>query len=285
MRTVTPSGTTAIGLGGKPRRLAAAGGAVWAALDDGGLVRVDPVSGRVTAVAELPSSLFDVEVASSLVWVSAPYDHKVFGVDPATGRIVQTVRTSAPGPRGMALSGDSLWVAAGADLLELDAANGEVRRTISLPGVTSAYDLAVTDDAVWVTDERGTAVSRVPLSGGAVRQVQVGAGSTGVAVDGGAVWVALVATNRMVRLDEGSGAILSRPSLPSPGLAVATVGTSVWVGVPDADLVVSFDARSGRQTRRWSVGDFPPYVVGVGDSVFVSSYNSGQVVRVPLDQR
>ena len=36
VRTVTPSGTTAIGLGGKPRRLAAAGGSVWAALDDGG---------------------------------------------------------------------------------------------------------------------------------------------------------------------------------------------------------------------------------------------------------
>ena len=72
VRTVTPSGTTAISLGGKPRRLAVAEGSVWAALDDGGLVRVDPASGKVTTVAELPSSLFDVEVGSSLVWVSAP---------------------------------------------------------------------------------------------------------------------------------------------------------------------------------------------------------------------
>jgi streptogramin lyase len=217
--------------------------------------------------------------------------------DRATARATSSAASTTPvsvdhavievgfAPHRLSVADGSVWVATGADLVELDAASGEVRRTISLPGVTSAYDLAVTDDAVWVTDERGTAVSRVPLSGGAVRQVQVGAGSTGVAADGGAVWVALGTTNRMVRLDEDSGAILSRPSLPSPGLAVARVGSSVWVGVPDADLVVSFDARSGRQTRRWLVGDFPPYVVGVGVSVFVSSHNSGQVVRVPLDQR
>ena len=74
VRTVTPTGTTAVGLGGKPVRLAAVGGSVWAALDDGGVVRVDPATGQASTVAELPSSLFDIEVARRWVWVSQPFD-------------------------------------------------------------------------------------------------------------------------------------------------------------------------------------------------------------------
>ena len=176
--------------------------------------------------------------------------------------MVHTVTTGSPGPRGMQLVGDSLWFAAGAELFEVDADTGQVRRTLALPGVTHPYDVAVTGDAAWVTDSRGPSVTRLPLSGGPAQQVPVGTGSTGVVAAGGAIWVALAATDNLIRLDPDTGAVLSRPSLPAPGLALNVIGPSVWAGVPDADLVVSFDAASGRQTRRWAVGDYPPYVVG-----------------------
>ncbi len=257
---------------------------MWAALDDGGVVRVDPASGRASTVAELPSSLFDIEVASRWVWVSEPYDGRVQAIDPETGRVVHTVTTGSPGPRGMPLVGDSLWFAAGAELFEVDADTGQVRRTLALPGVTLPYDVAVTGDAAWVTDARSTSVNRVPLSGGPAQKVPVGTGSTGVVAAGGAVWVALAATDNLIRLEPDTGAVLSRPALPAPGLALNVIGSSVWAGVPDADLVVSFDAASGQQTRRWAVGDYPPYVVGTGGAVYVSSNESGEMVRVPLDQ-
>ncbi len=285
VRTVTPTGTTAVGLGGKPVRLAAVGGSVWAALDDGGVVRVDPATGQASTVAELPSSLFDIEVARRWVWVSQPFDARVEAIDPETGRVVHTVTTGSPGPRGMQLVGDSLWFAAGGGLSEVDADTGQLRRTLALPGVTHPYDVAVTGDAAWVTDSRGPAVIRLPLSGGPAQHVSVGTGSTGVVAAGGAIWVALVGTDSLIRLDPDTGAVLSRPSLPAPGLALNVIGPSVWAGVPDADLVVSFDAASGRQTRRWAVGDYPPYVVGDHDAVYVSSNKSGEMVRVPLDQR
>ncbi len=258
---------------------------MWAALDDGGVVQVDPVSGQARTVAELPSSLFDIEVASRWVWVSQPFDRRVQAIDPETGRVVHTVTTGSPGPRGMTLVGDSLWFAAGAELFEVDAGTGKARRTLALPAVTLPYDVAVTDDVAWVTDARSTSVNRVPLSGAPALQVPVGAGSTGVVATGGAVWVALAATENLVRLEPDTGAVLSRPSLPAPGLALNVIGSSVWAGVPDADLVVSFDATSGKQTRRWAVGDYPPYVVGSDDAVYVSSNESGEMVRVPLDQR
>ena len=178
VRTVTPTGTTAVELGGKPLRLAAVRGSVWAALDDGGVVRVDPASGQASTVAELPSSMFDIEVARRWVWVSQPFDKRVQAIDPETGRVVHTVTTGSPGPRGMQLVGDSLWFAAGAELFEVDADTGQVRRTLALPGVTLPYDVAVTGDAAWVTDSRGTSVTRLPLSGGPAQQVPVGTGST-----------------------------------------------------------------------------------------------------------
>jgi hypothetical protein len=153
------------------------------------------------------------------------------------------------------------------------------------PCITHPYDVVVTGDAAWVTDSQGTSVTRLPLFGGAAQQVPVGTGSLGVVAAGGAIWVALAGTDNLIRLDPDTGAVLSRPSLPAPGLALSVIGSSVWGGVPDADLVVSFDAASGRQTRRWAVGDYPPYVVGADDVVYVSSNKSGEMVRVPLDQR
>ena len=191
----------------------------------------------------MPSSLFDIEVASRWVWVSQPFDRRVQAIDPETGRVVHTVTTGSPGPRGMTLVGDSLWFAAGAELFEVDAGTGKARRTLALPAVTLPYDVAVTDDVAWVTDARSTSVNRVPLSGAPALQVPVGAGSTGVVATGGAVWVALAAT------DEPRAGWNRTPAPFSPARrcrrlvsALNVIGSSVWAGVPDADLVVSFDA-------------------------------------------
>ena len=159
-------------------------------------------------------------------------------MDPATGRVAHTVTTGSPGPRGMALVGDSLWFAAGDELFEIDVDTGQVRRTLALPGATLPYDVAVSGDAVWVTDSRSTSVNRVPLSGGPAQKVPVGTGSTGVVAAGGAVWVALTATDKPHPVGPG---YRLRP-LPT---STAGAGTG-----PERDRILGVGGRPGCRPGR-----------------------------------
>ena len=280
--TVEPRGATRIALGSTPTRVTADGDTLWVALGTGSLARVDAATDRVTRVGDLPSIPFDVQPAGGLLWVSLPNDNRVVAIDPADGRLVHSVPTTAPGPRGLTSAGSSIWATAGTRLLQIDARTGETTRSVSLPGAVLPYDVSVSADAAWVTDSRAPTVTRVPLDGGAPSSLDVGGPTVGTVVSGESVWVGLKETPALLRLDPDSGAVRSRVPLPAAPLGLAVVAGDVWATSPDADRVLSFDGASGRRTRDWKVGDFPPIVTGDDTTVWVSSNLSNELVKVPL---
>ena len=280
--SVEPRGTTRIALGGAPSRVTADGDVLWVALGTGSIARVDTATDMVTRVGELPSIPFDVQPAGGLLWVSLPNDNRVVAIDPADGRLVHSVPTTAPGPRGLTAAGSSIWATAGTRLLQIDAATGETTRSVALPDAVLPYDVSVTADAAWVTDSRAPVVTRVPLDGGDPSSVDVGGPTVGTVASAGSVWVGLKEEPALLRLDPDSGAVRSRAPLPAATLGLAVVAGDVWATAPDADRVLSFDGASGRKTRDWRVGDFPPIVAGDGSTVWVSSNLSNELVKVPL---
>jgi sugar lactone lactonase YvrE len=282
VETVEPRGSTRVALGSAPSRVTADGDTVWVALATGSLARVDAATDHVDRVGELPSIPFDVQPAGGLLWVSLPNDNRVVALDPTDGRLVHSVPTTAPGPRGLTSAGSSIWATAGTRLLQIDARTGETTRTVAVPGGVLPYDVSVSADAAWVTDSRARTVTRVPLDGGAPTSFDVGGPTVGTVVSGGAVWVGLKDAPALLRLDPDSGATLSRVRLPATPLGLAVVAGDVWATAPDADRVLSFDGASGRRTRDWKVGDFPPIVAGDDKTVWVSSNASNELVKVPL---
>jgi DNA-binding beta-propeller fold protein YncE len=99
---------------------------------------------------------------------------------------------------------------------------------------------------LWVTGAERT-VTPIDLASGAVRPpVAVGNGPIGVAVGGGAVWVANGDDGTVSRLDAVSGARRGDDVRVGSGpIAVEVSGDDVWVLNQDASTVSHLSARTG----------------------------------------
>jgi DNA-binding beta-propeller fold protein YncE len=132
-------------------------GKIWVANHgDKTLSRVRPGQPRQVETIRLPAVPDQVAAGAGAVWVTSGASNSVLRVDPATGAVKQ-IRAGA-GPSGIAAGSDQVWVAAGGD------------------GTVSSIDAK-------------------SASGGdaKVGTIRLGFRPVSVAVDTGAVWVALAA--------------------------------------------------------------------------------------------
>ena len=99
--------------------VAVVGGAVWVTSVNGKLLRVNPATNRVAAQIPIGDYSFDVEASDDAVWATsevnvnnyASYTHRVTRVDPASGRVVESV--DVKNVSGLALSGGEAWMTTG----------------------------------------------------------------------------------------------------------------------------------------------------------------------------
>ncbi len=113
-----------------------AGGALWAASSENGLVeKIDPASDRVAARAKLHGWISDLAVAGGSVWAAVTPDDVVFRLSADDASVEQTV-PAGEGPESLAGSRDALWIAnsRGRALTRIDVRSG-ARRTVALTGV------------------------------------------------------------------------------------------------------------------------------------------------------
>jgi len=182
----------------------AGGGSVWVAADQGSeVVRVSPQRNRVVAHIPAGDGPASMAFAGGTAWVVNHRDTTITRIDLATNKSTRLVRLGGDGaPERMIWLRGSLWITGrGTDLLQVNPADGSVRRTIEIGG--SGIDLVAYGDHVWVptrsaeVDPSGfptmDALKRVSVSSGAVSTVVRSSGRLdvhGLAVAGGAVWIA-----------------------------------------------------------------------------------------------
>jgi streptogramin lyase len=180
------------------------GGSVWVAADQGSeVVRVSPQRNRVVAHVPAGDGPASIAFAGGTAWVVNHRDTTITRIDLATNKSTRLVRLGGDGaPERMIWLRGSLWITGrGTDLLQVNPADGSVRRTIEIGG--SGIDLVADGDHVWVptrsaeVDPSGfptmDALKRVSVSSGAVSTVVRSSGRLdvhGLAVAGGAVWIA-----------------------------------------------------------------------------------------------
>jgi hypothetical protein len=156
-------------------RLAAGAGAVWAATTAGRqLLRIDPRTARVTASLPVPAEA--VAADGSGVWAvccgAGARRGQLTRVDPASGRVTKVM--SLPGhPYAVGTGPSGVWVlGAGGRIWRVDPASNRVVATIRLPSGVSfrgdgvdtgdpSGDVAVTQDAVWLSDPAAATVWRI----------------------------------------------------------------------------------------------------------------------------
>jgi YVTN family beta-propeller protein len=112
VRAATGSVQSPIHVGAGPRGIAVTNGAVWVGNSlEQSVSRIDRTTGSVVTipVGDGPQS---VVAGAGGVWVSGEFDGSVTKIDPASNRARGSVATGSS-PRGLAVVGSSLWVAAG----------------------------------------------------------------------------------------------------------------------------------------------------------------------------
>jgi virginiamycin B lyase len=176
--------------------VSAGAGAVWGSTG-AGLLRVDPRGARVVARVRVATGKAPVAVGAGGVWaVCCVDDHqrgrgRLSRVDPVTNRVVATIQL--PGwPDAVGAGPSGVWVrGAHGPVWQVDPASNSVVATIRVPGGLGRTrgSVAVTAQAVWVSDPANTALVQFDPRSGQVVERWVAAGGA-LAVLDGRVWTA-----------------------------------------------------------------------------------------------
>jgi virginiamycin B lyase len=156
--------------GASPQSLAAGGGSLWVANHDARTVtRIDPASGKVVATIRVPSEPHRVAYGAGAAWVGNWHDDSVSRIDPKTNRVV-----GSPIPIGSHHAGNLVVGAGGV-------------------WVTSDYRVdGATEDVVIVRID--------PQANRAVETVAVGGHPIDVAAAAGAIWVSVADPGTVLRI-------------------------------------------------------------------------------------
>jgi hypothetical protein len=197
-------------------------------------------------------------------------------IDPAFRTVARSVRLGDPGTfpieaaRPLAVTKDAAWVAYGiAEIARLEPTTGRVVERIPVGNRPSG--VAVTADAVWVSDERDGTVLRIdPRTNEIVTTIAVGQSASGVAVGAGGVWVPVPLENRVKRIDPASNVVTDTVRVGGAPAAVAIGAGAVWVTSRRGGTVVRIDPRAARVTRTVRVGHSPQGIAIVDGAVWVA---------------
>jgi streptogramin lyase len=251
----------------RPSVLAAGAAALLLAACTGGLSAPSPTPGHGQSVT-IQTSINPVGVAFTpgSAWVANSGDGTIWKIDLGTNRVVGKVTVGTPSgfagqqvngagipgcesgsihqtphgdfrirncdlPKAVAASRGAVWAGKGdtRSLVRIDPASVRVVDTIPV-GVEPWYILA-SDTAVWLSDWRTNTVVRVdPRTDQVVATISgLPAGTTGLALSPGALWVASSRDGMLTRIDTTRNVVVaSLRTDPTPVPVVYAYG-SVWV--------------------------------------------------------
>ena len=217
-----------------PLSVTIAGGAAWVASVENGYVwgtlsRIDAHTGKVRVVwRKENSSVQYVAAGAGGVWalIGSRRGARI-ALFALNGRLVRLWRIAAAGR--MAADQHGCWVSTGRWLLQIDP-TGPVRRVVRAP----LGDVTTGDGAVWLPRE--TSVLRIDERTGRQRTLRTGRLRLGgfqhdLAAGNGALWALQSDTrtrSRLLRLDDRSGRVTGRASLPGIADALVVRPHALW---------------------------------------------------------
>jgi class 3 adenylate cyclase/streptogramin lyase len=226
-------------------------------------------------------------VALALGWgaappvIAAPGSNTVVTFEQSSGRILE-VRQVAAGPHAIAVDGERLWVAAvDAGVLASMSTTGTLGQS-TLGRVGRPTDLAVGDNYVWVVDSYAQVISLVDTRDGGVAHV-LGRSARHIAFAFGSAWVTDDLSDRLIRLDRQTGAVLTELDLPEGTWpdALAVGAGSIWVANPGTSTLSRVDGQSGAITVPAIPLRFVPAAISATDTdVWIVSRESDALLRL-----
>jgi YVTN family beta-propeller protein len=140
------------------------------------------------------------------------------------------------------------------------------------------FRLAVTDDAVWVTDSRATTVDRIDVATNRVIEtIDIGGEPAGIDSNAAGVWVSNFTAGTVEQIDPDTDQVVATIDVGNGPRNVSATEDSVWVANIDDNTVSHIDVETGAVASNIRVGLGPRGIVATDDEVWVSNVNDGTV--------
>jgi hypothetical protein len=149
------------------------------------LVRVDPATGNEMLRVPMGGAF---ALGDGAVWLYN--DAGLHRIDTETGRagkpVGPSLSTICGSAKDLAIAFEHAWLACKeGHVVQVDLSSGEAT---TIPTGAGAHTLAVTEDAIWVTNYQARTVSRIDAATNVVTRVADGGGGVGITSGGGYVW-------------------------------------------------------------------------------------------------
>jgi hypothetical protein len=250
------------------------GGDLWVTDFNGGLVRVDPATGRVLARTPLGGAARTIGAGMGRLWVIADAKRRpvVVQIDPRTARVLDRHEVHPSALSIFTVDAGGLWLPGRTGPMERVSAPGRAP-TAHLRLGFDGYTVGVlaTPTTLWVVANDGTLLQADVVSGRVVQSLRRAVAGThgnggddlpenGLAADASGVWAVDQDREEVVRFS--GGRIVQRIRAGGHPGPVALSHGSLWLSVTDPQRrryrVVRFDASSGRVTGSVGVGFHVP---------------------------
>jgi YVTN family beta-propeller protein len=261
-----------------------ADGALWVTTSGGTVARINTKTNRMVASIKVGDQTRDtnhsdpwsVAAGNGQIWATDRADQAVVRIDPATNRIVQTIRIGME-PFGIAIVGHTFWAAGGRDdpvgqqdvVVRIDLRTGKEVAVIHV-GKVLWLRMTATPTAVWLLSWDPARVLRLdPTRGKVIASIKATASPESAAVGYGALWVADQTLTGLDRIDVRTDKVVARihfpryrqyyfPGFENAGPDVVVGGGAVWV-IADQSTLLRIDPRTNRPTTAltfgWPVND------------------------------
>ncbi|MFZ1142200.1 MAG: hypothetical protein WAN76_23730 [Candidatus Sulfotelmatobacter sp.] len=220
-----------------------------------------------------------VLVAEDSVWVASTKPYTVLRIDPASNKIVATIKVSAEACSGLAFGFGSIWVPLCGKkpaLVRIDVVKNSITAILPIAPAGPEGGITTSEDSVWmVTDKNGT-LNRIDPATNRVRQkISILPGSFNPLFSDGIVWITGVERNVLIAVDANSGKVLeSIPVGPKPRFLTVGAG-SIWTLNQSDGTVTRVDEKSMHLIATIQVG-IPGTGGDIGygaDSVWLSVFD------------
>jgi DNA-binding beta-propeller fold protein YncE len=124
------------------------------------------------------------------------------------------------------------------------------------------------------------AAALATLASGSTLKADAGEWTYGLAAGGGSVWVGGLALGDVVRIDPGSGKVLTRVNVGARVFNLASAPGAIWAVANLTSTATRVDARTGRATATVRVGNAPYDVEWGFGSAWVSNSADGTISRI-----
>jgi streptogramin lyase len=211
--------------------LALDAGSAWVACkEQGRVIRVNTVTGKIGATVRLAGPAIAVATGFGSVW-ALDSSSTLYRIRPDTARITRRFAVGASAAYNVWVGGGSVWVAddQGAAVLRISPATGSIKR---LPVGDGPADIAFSDAAAWVIDHRDRTLFKVVLRTNAVSRLATLAGDAPERMvrTAGSLWVTGRGTD-LLRVDPETGAVRETIEIGAGGIDVVAGAGAVWVPV------------------------------------------------------